>query len=599
MANHLASQLFASHGAGWPAAGTVVRLRMDQVLLEERDGLVTLLGFESLGRARIACDLALVAPAREADGPDARDDLTYVQAMASAIGAEFVRPGAGPPAALHRRGFAAPGRTLLTSVPGAAGAGAFGMLVLGGEPAEAAAALAGEPSRVVRPRVVGVRLVRELRAGVGGAEILVALAGALAGEARDALVEYHGEGVEALPFAERIAMASLGGAMLGARASLFPSDGVTRARLASRGRDADWRRVDGGGDGFDFALVFDLSRVRVGALDLSRVRVGALAEDDDLLMLAAAARAGASLEGWEVIVGGRTARAALAPGDALSALADAGASVIDAGEPRALAPLEPGTLACGEDGETVSAGARPVSVAALIHALGRGFAGASEPAAAPLDSAEVLAPAPPGEQVSVVRGAAHPLPVLVAPMSDSPRGPVVWSARHDVAVESILAWGPRAQARRGDAAALAALAFHSGEGDTGVRRGGWSVVTGAGRWGDGGPHEPAARALAALGVRVVIAAAFPPAHARALAAQGLLPLRWRRSQDAASIAVGDELELPGISGELARGGRVVVRDLTRGLAFDVLPAVESEWLDLVRAGGLLASLARRQQEAGA
>jgi aconitase A len=175
---------------------------------------------------------------------------------------------------------------------------------------------------------------------------------------------------------------------------------------------------------------------------------------------------------------------------------------------------------------------------------------------------------------------------------------VVWSSRHDVAVEGILAWGPRAQARRGDALALAALAFRPGEGDTGVRAGGWSVVTGAGRWGDGGPHEPAARALAALGVRVVIAAAFAPAHARALAAQGLLPLRWRRSQDAASIAVGDELELPGISEELARGGRVVVRDLTRGLAFDVLPAVDSEWLDLVRAGGLLAALTRRHQEAG-
>ena len=42
-----------------------------------------------------------------------------------------------------------------------------------------------------------------------------------------------------------------------------------------------------------------------------------------------------------------------------------------------------------------------------------------------------------------------------------------------------------------------------------------------------------------------------------------------------------------------------MRDLTRGLAFDVLPAVDGEWLDLVRAGGLLASLARTPQEAGA
>lgn len=163
------------------------------------------------------------------------------------------------------------------------------MLVLAGEPAEAAAALAGEPLRLVRPRVVGVRLFRELPAGVGGAEILAALAGALAGEGRDALIEYHGESVAALPFAERVAMATLGGAMLGASGSLFPSDEVTRARLAGRGRDADWRRIEGGGEGFDFTLAFDLSRVRTGTLDLSRVRIGALAEDDDLVLLAAAA----------------------------------------------------------------------------------------------------------------------------------------------------------------------------------------------------------------------------------------------------------------------------------------------------------------------
>jgi aconitate hydratase len=597
--NHLASQLFAAHGAGWPAAGAPVRLRMGHVLLDERDGLVALLGFEALGRARVASDVALVAPAREADGPDARDDLAYLQAVACAIGALFVRPGAGPPAAVHRRGFAAPGRTLLAAMPGAAGAGAFGMLVLPGEPADAAAALAGEPLYTTRPRVAGVRLVGAPPAGVGGAEVLASLAGALAGAGRDALVEYHGEGVGSLPIAERVAMASLGGALLGARASLFPSDAVTRARLASRGRDADWRATSAGSEGFDLEIELDLGRVRSGAPDVSRVRIGSLAEDGDLRSLAAAARSGASLAGWEVVVGGRSARAALAAGDVLAALESAGAAVIDAGAPRALAPLEPGTSACGEDGEVLAGRARAVSVAALLHAMGAAPAGADAPVAAPLDGAEVLAPAPAGEVRAVEHGAAHPLPVLPLPLTGSPRGPVVWSSARDVAVEDVLAWGPRAQARRGDAAALAALAFQRGEGDTAVHAGGWSVVAGAGRWGDGGPHEPAARALAALGVRVVFAAAFAPEHARALAAQGLLPLRWRRTEDAASIAVGDELELPGISEGLARGGRVMVRDLTRGLAFDVLPAVDGEWLDLVRAGGLLASLARTPQEAGA
>src|SRR5439155_218322 len=78
----------------------------------------------------VACEVVLVAPQREAAGPDGLEDLRFLHSFANATGAHFARPGAGPAGALHRRRFAAPGRVLASAVPGASAAGALGMLAL-------------------------------------------------------------------------------------------------------------------------------------------------------------------------------------------------------------------------------------------------------------------------------------------------------------------------------------------------------------------------------------------------------------------------------------------------------------------------------------
>jgi aconitate hydratase len=619
--NHLTSALFASHGAGWPEAGQPVRLLVDQVLLEEDDGLVTLLAFESLGRARHACALALVAPAHEAEGPDARADLGYLRTVASSIGASFVRPGAGAPAAVHRRGFAAPGRALLATATGAGGAGAFAMLVLDAGPTETAAALAGDALRLERPPVFGVRLGGVRPPATGGAEVLEALARRLDGAARGAIVEYSGEGLASLPMSERIAMASLGASVLGARASVFPSDGWTRAYLAARGREADWRPMEGGDEGFEQVCEFDLARVAAPGRHGGRVRFGAFAEDEDVRALSHIAGTPDTLSGVDVVVGGRAARAALAADGTLEALEAAGATVRDAGDPRSRGPVEPGTRVCGDDAEVAAGRARPVSVAALGAWLGGADvadgklpgedSGAPAPAtgatvlaagptalasfaASALPAGEVLAPAPPGEAVTLERAAAHVPPEPSTPFADSPRGVVLRSDPGDVACEDVLGRGPRSHAARGDAAALATLSSRRADAEAAGRtsREAFSVVTAAGRYGDGEGHDAAARATRALGIRVVIARAFASDHARALAAQGVLPLCWRAAGDACLAAPGDELEFTLVGEALARRRNVPIRALSRGYAFATQVALDDAWCDVAQAGGLLALLAR-------
>ena len=595
MAGHLVAHLFTSHGAGWPEAGQPVRVRIDQVLLDEDVALPTLLAFESLGRAAHACALALVAPAREAEGPDAVDDLRYLQSTAAACGASFVRPGAGPPAAIHRRGFAGPGRTLLASAPGAAGAGAFASLALEATPAEIAAALAGEPLLLERPPVIGVALRGAPRPGVGGAEIVVHLARMLDRAAQGAILECFGEPLEQLGMPERIALAALAPVRLGVRACVLASDAVTRAYLAERGRDADWRRAEAGGGGYERALELDLGRVAPPERREGRVRFGAEAEDDDLRRLAAAARAGASLAAAEVVVGGRAARRSLGPGGVFESLEAAGAAVWAHGEARAHAPLEPGSLACGDDAEVRAGRATPASVRGALHALGI-EAPADETAdasGAPLDPAEVLAPAAGETPPAPERGAAHAPSERAAAFEGSPRGIVRFHTTGDLPGERILAWGPRAQARRGDPGALAALAFDGlvVPATASPTRPRFDFAVANGRWGEGARDEATARALVALGIRVVIAREYAPGHTRVLAVHGVLPLLWRRAVDARRVALGDELELPAI-GEASSGAeRVTLRSLSRGQAFDADPAAGPCWIEVARAGGTLSALA--------
>jgi homoaconitase/3-isopropylmalate dehydratase large subunit len=255
--------------------------------------------------------------------------------VAGAIGARFVRPGAGAPAAVHRRRFAAPGRTLAASAPGIEGAGAFAMLALRAEAIELAAALAGEPLVRARPAVVGVRVEGAPRTGVGGAEIVTALAAQLQGRARGAVLEFHGPGLAALPMAERIAISSLAPSRTLAAGVVFPSDDLTRVYLRARGRDAEWRRAEGLAEDFELAVGLALDSILPVPMTVTRARVSALAEDEDVVALALALsgqRAGVPLE---VVFGGRAARASLEREGVPAILAEAGATLLDPDAPEA------------------------------------------------------------------------------------------------------------------------------------------------------------------------------------------------------------------------------------------------------------------------
>ena len=600
----LTSFLLRSHGGPvLPGRGTPIEWRPDHVLLDDSDGTVAALEFESTGAKRVACELVLFAPQREASGPDDVEDVRFLQSFASAAGAHFARPGAGTAAAIHRRRFAMPGRVLASSVPGSAAAGALGMLALPAAAIDCAAAMAGEPLLLARPGVVGVELTGVPDPGVTGHDVLLAIERRLAGEGGGAVLEFFGIGLMALPVVDRIAIAARAPAVTGAVAALFPSDDRTRGWLRSCGRDADWRRLEGPSDaldaGFDNVVSLDLSRLRPERAEGTGVRIGLFAEDDDVHALARclARSPRLGLVTFEVVIPGRMALEAWSASGTLQALKDAGAQVVDRADPLA-ATLPPGSLLLGGDPLDELARERGVwTCAALLtgHTPAEAMvsAGLALPSVSPAWD-EVLEPA--GGEVE--RGAHHRLAAQPPAHNEAFRAVALIEAGDDASAMRLLPWGPRAWAARADAEELSSALFRPLDPDAPARARalGATVVVAGENYGGGRHSEPVARATAALGVRAVIAASYAGGHDRLLALHGVLPLTWQVSSDRREVRAGDELEVPPPPPVPGAGGRVAVRHLTRGFTFDVRCDLEVPLREFARAGGLLRAVRETLRE---
>lgn len=597
----LVRHLLASHATGAPGRGEPLRVRADHVLLGEYDGPLAFLGFETLGLPRVACEEAVVVLERDPAGPDSADDARWLHAAARRWGARLVRAGAGPAAAVYLRRFAAPGRVLVSAEPAASGAGAFGSIVLAGGALEATFALAGLTLPVDPPAVCELRLTDALPTGASAEDLIVLLRERVEARAAGAAIEFTGPGVATLPMAERCALARLVPAALGARLAVFPVDDRTRAWLRARGRETDWRRLETGGTGFDATIEIALADVSPDAAasdtEADALHVGPHADDATLVALADgfAGRTLAAGMRMTVELAGRGQEFAVGAAR-LAALTAAGVEW--------RSPVAPGPEGERARGSLLHGGspgdARACGAPSLVFRARHGRAPRpgeleslppDDARGAPLDAGEVLEPAVERdrEAVPLDRGRHHVAPPRPSAFVGAWRGAVVHRHDSEAGPTALLSWGPRLVALRADADALAAHLL-SGGGEEIVARsrahGGGVVVAGR----DVAAYEgldAAPRALAAAGVRVLIAVSFAPGARRRFAQHGVLPLTWRRADDAQTVAVGDVLELAGLPESLQPGEGVELRDLTTGWRLDLEHGLGVADLETLAAGGWL------------
>jgi aconitate hydratase len=620
----LTRAILEAHGlaAACPGDGRDALLpRVDQVLLgrDHAPLAVALLERAGSGPARVRTVLAATSPRDGGEVPAGAD----WRRLALARGMLLPRPGHGAPETLHRERLAAPGRLALCAGPLPA-CGAFGMLALSADVLEATAVLAGGDFALREPAGLGVALEGRLPAGVGGADVALAVLARLreAGAAAD-VVEFGGDGAAALPMAERVSAAWL--LAQGGLPSLFPADETTRVALAALGREPDWRRLEAvAGDG-DLRLDLgslepllapanpgvrggvDPAAVRPVRADagtaVGRVVVGPAAMPEDLARLADCLRGRRVAEGVEcVVVAGSRRLLDLAVAAGVAArLAEAGVRVVE-GEPPAAA-LRAGAGAAGT-GTGLCFG---VPFEWVAEGRGGWLAGGIETLAAAAASGTVLVPPGCAEPAPLeIAGALAAEPWLPAPAAaDAPapparpraaarpfrwRGEVLIELGDEVETATLLAPGARLDEARGRLRAMAGAllaGIEPGFAERARRQGGGWVVAGSG-FLRGASRETAAACMAEAGVWGILARSYAPGAARALAHAGVVPFtvtggRPRR---------GDELEVAGLPEALRPGHPVAARDLTRGTHLGLAHELSAREVEVVRAGGLVAYAAR-------
>jgi len=638
------ARLAPAPGRGRVAApGAEIALRPDHALMNLGSASLVFQAFEASGAAGVAGEMSL-ACAEWATAPtafEAGDELLYVQSAARRYGVHFSRPGNGRADHVYAARFAAPGRTVLSCAPGCAAAGALGALALAVSEVELAASLAGAPHVARMPEVWAIRLLGTLPPGVGAHDLAMDIARRLPGAgARPVMLEYCGPGVATLTQEERFAAVRMG-AVLGLPPAVFPSDEVTRGWLKAQGREPDWKPLTGDPEAdavrvLEFHLdtleprvvraaegIDPLPLREVTGVPVGRVIVGADAGLADLLLIAGELAGRQIAAGVELLVvpGSRQIRATLGACGALAALSGAGARIVDS-EVRLVPGRDAGArvhLLCGA-AVAGSGHVRTVFRAGPAVAVASALAGLiADPREAPSPTmsfplperfvpCEVVTPKPAAARAAfeIARGPAiRPLPSM-PPLVTTLRGVVLQRFPDRLGTAGALADGPRVWRHRGDLAAMARHLYAGSDPTFAARAlalGGGFVVAGA-DYGVG-PHRPqVVLALVALGVRAVIATSFAPGHRAEMIRHGVLPLRRAGGSDPGDpgdpdgLAIGDELEIPGLPDVLEPNKPLAVRDLTRGTQFTLHHDLTPREIELVRAGGLLAAGTRADPPPG-
>lgn len=640
MPDNLTYKILRTHLVeGTLTAGTDIRLRPDQVLIEDATGTMAAMQFELLKVNAIDVPLAVMYVDHNVLQIDDKNmqDHRYLKSFCARYGLHYSPAGHGISHYIHLERFSMPGALMVGADSHTSMAGATAMVAFGAGGLEVAVAMAGHGVETQCPRVIGVELVGALPEAVEPKDVVLELLrryGVRGG--RGAVFEFFGQGVSTLSVAGRATIANMI-VETGATTAVFPSDHRTMEWFVQQRRSDMLRPLQADpGACYDEYLSIDLASLVplvavpsspgnvVAVSDLpdtpvSQVCVGSSVNSsyEDLATVAAALRGRQVHPDVQLTVtpGSRQILDTLIGSGVYQDLMQAGA--------RMLEPI------CGP---CVGIGQAPLQRAASLRTFNRNFPGRSgtaddrvylcspstaaasalagritdptrrsrvEPRPTVLSdprihARQIVAPLSPAERtaVAVERGS------NLVPPSLSPPPPTTLSARvlvvvgDDISTGDMAPDGVIAMSVWSNLAACAPFMFariDPGFHARAVEWGGGIIVAGD-NYGQGSSREHAALIPAFLGVRAVAARSYARIHRRNLIAAGIVPLVLC---DDRAAEVGERWVLKGLATALNDGTdrlTVVINDDIRIHARLDLSASERA---IVTAGGLLARTLRR------
>ena len=266
MGETLTYKLIRTHLAeGRMHPGDEIAIRMDQALLQDATGTLAWLEFEQMGIDSIAIRQATQYVDHNIlqTGFENADDHLFLRSACQRYGAVFSGPGNGISHWAHMERFDVPGETMLGCDSHTPHAGAGGMLAIGAGGFEVASIMSGEPYRLTMPEVVNVRLSGAFKAWVSAKDLILELLNRFDVKwGKNKVLEYTGPGLKELTVPSRGTVANMG-TELGATASVFPSDALTKQFLTAQARAKDFKPLAAEDD----AEYDDVAEIELGELE--------------------------------------------------------------------------------------------------------------------------------------------------------------------------------------------------------------------------------------------------------------------------------------------------------------------------------------------
>ncbi len=634
MGHNVAQKIIKEHlVSGEMVAGKEISIRIDQTLTQDSTGTMAYLQFEAMGipRVRTKKSVAYIDHNTLQAGFENADDHKYIQTVASKHGVYFSRPGNGICHQVHLERFGVPGMTLLGSDSHTPTGGGIGMLAIGAGGLDVAVAMGGGAYYLMMPKVCRVVLKGSLNPWVSAKDIILEVLRILSVKGGvGKIIEYAGEGVKSLTVPERATITNMG-AELGATTSVFPSDEVTLAFLKAQGREADWVELKPDPDArYDEEFEIDLDELKplaakphspdnveavskIGKIRVDQVAIGSCTNSSfmDMMKVAKILKGKTVHPDVSLVIapGSKQVLMMLAQNGALADLVAAGARILES--------------ACGP---CIGMGQAPASDAVSLRTFNRNFEGRSGTASAKvylvspevaaasavtgvltdprelgeapdvrmpekfiLDDNMIVAPAPEGAEVAVVRGPnIKPFPVNTE-MPEAVSGKALIKVGDNITTDHIMPSNAKLLPFRSNVPYLAEFCLTpcDAEFPKRARENGGGFIIGGSNYGQGSSREHAALAPLQLGVKGVIVKSFARIHMANLVNSGILPMTFADEGDYDLIDSGDEIIIENAVEQIRNGSELIVKNKTKNLDIKVKVSLSERQTEMMIAGGLL------------
>ena len=621
--------------SGEMTVGSDIGLKIDQTLTQDATGTMAYLEFEAMGVPRVKTEksVAYIDHNTLQTGFENADDHRFIQTVTKKHGIYFSRPGNGICHQVHLERFGIPGKTLIGSDSHTPTNGGIGMLAMGAGGLDVAVAMGGGAYHITMPKMVRINLTGQLQDWVSAKDVILEVLRLLTVKGGvGKIIEYGGPGVATLTVPERATITNMG-AELGATTSIFPSDDVTRGFLKAQNREEDWVELKADDDAvYDEVCEINLAELKplaacphspdniksideIGAKKVDQVCIGSCTNSSYLdLMRVAAILKGKTVHpdvSLSIAPGSKQVFNMLAQNGALADLIAAGARILES--------------ACGP---CIGMGQSPNTNGVSLRTFNRNFEGRSGTASGQVylvspETAAVSAltgvftnPQTLGEKVDIAQPehflindnmVEPPAPVEEMDKVEVLRGPnikefpttsaleetitakALLKVGDNITTDHIMPAGAKILPYRSNIPYLSNFCFAvcDEKFPERCRKEGPSIVIGGSNYGQGSSREHAALVPLYLGVKAVVAKSFARIHCANLANAGILPFTFKNEADYDTIDQMDELELPNIRTAIANGGKVILKNKTKGTEIELEPVLTERQRDLVLAGGLL------------